>query len=105
MIIKGMASHSESLHSLLSAHCLWRVRVVDNASEALKNAVLVVGTRPNTADTTDIKHAIENLERDTMGESWYAALQGEFKKPYFHKVSIFCSIEDTGLTVAASLMC
>ena len=53
----------------------------------------------------DIKHAIENLERDTMGESWYAALQGEFKKPYFHKVSIFCSIEDTGLTVAASLMC
>ena len=76
-----------SSHCFLSAYCLGRVRVVKKTSEALKSAIEVVEMRSNTA--TDIKHAIENLERDTMGEGWYAALQGEFKKSYFRKVKIF----------------
>ncbi|ETW85416.1 hypothetical protein HETIRDRAFT_470396 [Heterobasidion irregulare TC 32-1] len=51
------------------------------------------------ADTTDIKHAIENLERDTMGESWYAALRDEFKKSYFHKLKMFLLAEHKSQTI------
>ena len=38
------------------------------------------------SDTTDLIHALENLEQDTLGESWRAALAAEFSKSYFHKV-------------------
>jgi hypothetical protein len=32
---------------------------------------------------------LEFLERDTMGTSWFTALQNEFDKPYFAKVCLF----------------
>jgi len=30
---------------------------------------------------------LDNLEHDTMGESWLTVLESEFKKPYFANVS------------------
>jgi uracil-DNA glycosylase len=39
---------------------------------------------PPTGD--EVVDSINNLEKDTMHESWYEALQGEFQKPYFKNV-------------------
>ena len=39
---------------------------------------------PSTGD--EVVDAINNLEKATMHESWYKALQGEFQKPYFKNV-------------------
>jgi hypothetical protein len=36
----------------------------------------------------DVESALAKLEQETMHESWYNVLEGEFGKPYFKKVSI-----------------
>ena len=44
------------------------------------------------SQTTAVTQAIlDNLEHDTMGESWAKALQPEFTKPYFTAVSFVSS--------------
>jgi hypothetical protein len=47
---------------------------------------VVEETFPPTGDET--VDFINNLEKDTMHESWYKALQGEFRKPYFKNVGV-----------------
>jgi hypothetical protein len=39
---------------------------------------------PPTGD--EVVDGINNLEKETMHESWYKALQEEFQKPYFKDV-------------------
>lgn len=39
---------------------------------------------PATGD--EVVDSINNLEKGTMDESWYRALQGEFQKQYFKDV-------------------
>jgi len=34
----------------------------------------------------EVVDGINNLEKNTMDATWYKALQGEFKKPYFKNV-------------------
>lgn len=56
-------------------------------SEEVKTVVEAITEEsiPSTGD--EIVDSINNLEKDTMDEGWYKALQGEFKKPYFKSVS------------------
>lgn len=34
----------------------------------------------------NVRVSLGSLERDTMGKTWFQALEPEFEKPYFHKV-------------------
>jgi len=52
---------------------------------------------PSTGD--EVVDAINNLEKDTMHESWYKALQGEFQKPYFKNLKSFLAKEYESQTV------
>ena len=45
-----------------------------------------VAEEPTPATGDETVDGISGLEKDTMHESWYKALQGEFKKPYFKNV-------------------
>jgi len=42
-----------------------------------------------TTLVSNIKERIESLEKDTMGSSWFKALETEFEKPYFRKLKTF----------------
>ncbi|KAI3607993.1 uracil-dna glycosylase [Moniliophthora roreri] len=42
---------------------------------------------------------LAGLEKDTMGESWYNALKGEFEKDYFRKLKTFLETETKTYTV------
>ncbi|KAJ3971651.1 uracil-DNA glycosylase [Lentinula raphanica] len=42
---------------------------------------------------------LDVLERETMGPSWYEALQAEFEKPYFSKLKTFLTTELSSSTV------
>jgi hypothetical protein len=44
----------------------------------------------------DVRARIEELETDTMGKSWFDALQPEFQKPYFRKVRALISCGGRG---------
>ena len=62
-------------------------------------AVTTAGPSDAPKDTTE---AYENLEQDTMGASWRAALEPEFTKPYFLKVCVAQRlIPTTPLIIAA----
>ncbi|KAF9792244.1 uracil-DNA glycosylase [Thelephora terrestris] len=52
---------------------------------------------PPTGD--EVVDFIDNLEKDTMHESWYEALQGEFQKPYFKNLKSFLAKEYKSQTV------
>ncbi|THH21107.1 hypothetical protein EW146_g379 [Bondarzewia mesenterica] len=68
--------------------------------ELLENASGVDEASSNvTAGAVDIQHVIENLERDTMGASWYSALEPEFEKPYFRKLKKFLVSEHKSQTI------
>ena len=55
-------------------------------SEEVTTVVEAVAEEPAPATGDEVVDGINNLEKDTMHESWYKALQGEFKKPYFGNV-------------------
>ena len=49
------------------------------------------GEKRELSQTTVVTEAIlNNLEYDTMGDSWLAALEPEFQKPYFVQVNLHC---------------
>lgn len=48
------------------------------------------------------KAQIDTLEQDTMGKSWFGALQPEFKKPYFAQLKKFLASEHASHTVYPS---
>ncbi|KAG1748916.1 uracil-DNA glycosylase-like protein [Suillus paluster] len=54
---------------------------------------------PCQSSAPDIKAAIENLEHDTMGDSWRTALEREFMKPYFQKLKEFLIAEHHSHTI------
>ena len=62
----------------------------------MRNALLILRftsqAHVNTASAGDMPTAfsaaaLESLEQNTMGDSWRGALDQEFAKPYFRKVS------------------
>lgn len=55
-------------------------------SEEVATVVETVAEEPIPTTGDEIVDGINNLEKDTMDASWYKALQGEFKKPYFKNV-------------------
>lgn len=57
-----------------------------SVSEEVTTVVDTVAEEPIPATGDEITDGINNLEKDTMHESWYKALQGEFKRPYFKNV-------------------
>ncbi|KAG6379197.1 uracil-DNA glycosylase-like protein [Boletus reticuloceps] len=66
------------LHSYLSCTVL-----------TLPSSTIAVTTTGAGGSTEDVSDIIENLERDTMGESWRTALEAEFTKPYLRKLKDF----------------
>ncbi|KAG6814293.1 hypothetical protein H0H92_013418 [Tricholoma furcatifolium] len=48
---------------------------------------------------SDIEQRLESLERETMHESWFNALQSEFQKPYFRKLKTFLLEEHRSHTI------
>jgi hypothetical protein len=57
-------------------------------SEEVTTVVETATEEPILATGDEVVDGINNLEKDTMHESWYKALQGEFKKPYFKNVRV-----------------
>jgi len=55
-------------------------------SEEVTTVVETVAEEPIPPTGDEVVDGINNLEKDTMHESWYNALQGEFRKPYFKNV-------------------
>ena len=55
-------------------------------SEEVTTVVETIAKEPIPSTGDEIVDGINNLEKDTMHESWYKALRGEFQKPYFKEV-------------------
>lgn len=47
----------------------------------------------------DVEAALNDLEKDTLDESWYNVLEPEFKKPYFNKLKDFLVTEHKAHTI------
>jgi len=55
-------------------------------SEEVETVAETVAKEPIPSTGDEVVDGVNNLEKDTMHESWYKALQGEFQKPYFKNV-------------------
>lgn len=55
-------------------------------SEEITTVVEAIAEERTPPTGDEVVDAVSNLEKDTMHESWYKALQGEFQKPYFKNV-------------------
>ncbi|KDQ59586.1 hypothetical protein JAAARDRAFT_175017 [Jaapia argillacea MUCL 33604] len=51
------------------------------------------------SESKDASITLETLEKDTMGETWYTALEKEFSKPYFKKLKTFLQTEHQTQTI------
>lgn len=71
-------------------------------SEEVTTVVETAAEEPTPATGDEIVDGINNLEKDTMHESWYKALQGEFRKPYFKDVRAFAMLFSSVLTQHSS---
>ncbi|KZV70656.1 hypothetical protein PENSPDRAFT_439034 [Peniophora sp. CONT] len=65
-------------------------------------------TLPDADEETEVasgsvKDSLESLERDTMGASWYDALQPELEKAYFRKLKSYLKTEVDAGTVYPAL--
>lgn len=57
--------------------------------EAPKTSPKITREKREPSQTTVVTEAIlDNLEHDTMGDSWLAALEPELQKPYFLQVNM-----------------
>jgi len=64
-------------------------RQKSTAAEASLSTSAGRGEKRELSQATVVTEAIlNNLEYDTMGDSWLAALEAEFQKPYFIQVSL-----------------
>ncbi|KAF9650838.1 uracil-DNA glycosylase [Thelephora ganbajun] len=68
-------------------------------SEEVTNVVKIVAEEPLPRTGDGVVDGINSLEKDTMHESWYKALQGEFQKPYFKNLKSFLAKEYKSQTV------
>jgi len=75
------------------------VRQKTTAAESSSSTSAARGEKRELSQTTVVTEAILNhLECDTMGDSWFAALEPEFQKPYFIQVSLFADYSFLPLT-------
>ncbi|KIK37694.1 hypothetical protein CY34DRAFT_810110 [Suillus luteus UH-Slu-Lm8-n1] len=72
-------------------------------AESLTVTVATVVEESCQSNAPDIKAVIENLEHETMGDSWRTALNKEFMKPYFQKLKEFLIAEHLAHTVYPKL--
>ena len=64
-----------------------RPKLPDLHRTSLSRSTIAITATTAGDVTEDASDIIENLERDTMGASWRTALEAEFTKPYFRKVT------------------
>lgn len=58
----------------------------EEVTTTVETVVETAAEEPIPATGDEVVDGINNLEKNTMDATWYTALQGEFKKPYFKNV-------------------
>jgi len=69
------------------------------SSQEVTTLAEAVAEESSPATGDEVVDGINNLEKDTMHESWYKALQGEFQKAYFKNVRASAMLSSLVLTL------